>query len=59
MSANFILNMSDITKRFPGVLALDHVSLRVKKGEVHALLGENGSRQIHLDENSGRCLCQG
>lgn len=43
MSANFILNMSDITKRFPGVLALDHVSLRVKKGEVHALLGENGA----------------
>lgn len=43
MAEEFILKMSDITKRFPGVLALDHVSLQVKKGEVHALLGENGA----------------
>ena len=35
--------MLDITKQFPGVLALDKAKLRVKKGTVHALMGENGA----------------
>jgi ribose transport system ATP-binding protein len=38
-----ILQMDDITVRFPGVLALDKVHLDVKAGEVHVLLGENGA----------------
>ena len=38
-----ILEMREITKQFPGVLALDHVSLELGKGEILALLGENGA----------------
>ena len=42
------LEMRDIVKRFPGVLALNHVHLSVRKGEVHALLGENGAGKSTL-----------
>ena len=37
-----ILTMKDIDKSFPGVHALKKVSLEVRRGEVHALMGENG-----------------
>ena len=43
MEGKYILEMQDITKKFPGVLALDKVRLKVRKGTVHALMGENGS----------------
>ena len=41
--ADALLKMHDITKSFPGVLALDNVALEVAKGEIHGLVGENGA----------------
>ncbi len=46
--ADNILEMRGVTKRFPGVLALDDVSFSVRKGSVHALMGENGAGKSTL-----------
>jgi ribose transport system ATP-binding protein len=48
MNANVVLSLKDITKKYPGVLALDRVSLDFLQGEVHALLGENGAGKSTL-----------
>ncbi len=43
-----VLQVRDITKRFPGVLANDHISFALEKGEIHAFLGENGAGKSTL-----------
>ena len=62
-----MLQMTDICKEFPGVKALDHVSLTVRKGTVHALMGENGAGKSTLmkclfgmyAKNSGHIYLEG
>lgn len=48
MNNEFILSMENISKTFPGVKALDSVHLNVRKGTVHALMGENGAGKSTL-----------
>jgi ABC-type uncharacterized transport system ATPase subunit len=48
MDDNIVLQAKDITKQFPGVLANDKVNFDLRKGEIHALLGENGAGKTTL-----------
>lgn len=45
---NYIIEMLNITKEFPGIIANNDITLRLKKGEIHALLGENGAGKSTL-----------
>jgi len=47
-TANDLLRVTGLTKQFPGVLALDHVSWSLRSGEVHVLVGENGAGKSSL-----------
>jgi len=46
--SDIILEMLDITKTFPGVKALEHVNLKVRRGDIHAICGENGAGKSTL-----------
>ncbi|MFB9761498.1 sugar ABC transporter ATP-binding protein [Ectobacillus funiculus] len=48
MNTEYILELHNITKEFPGVKALDNIQLKVRKGTVHALMGENGAGKSTL-----------
>ena len=47
-TSEYAIEMLHITKRFPGIIANDDITLQLKKGEIHALLGENGAGKSTL-----------
>ena len=48
MEQNVVLKMRDISKNFTGVRALSHVDFTLRRGEIHALMGENGAGKSTL-----------
>ena len=48
LADNYVIEMLHITKEFPGIKANDDITLQLRKGEIHALLGENGAGKSTL-----------
>ncbi|MCP4257107.1 MAG: ATP-binding cassette domain-containing protein [Planctomycetes bacterium] len=48
MAEDHILKLRQVTKRYPGTLAVDNVNLSVRRGEVHSIMGENGAGKSTL-----------
>ena len=48
MQSDYIIEMLNIRKEFPGIVANDNITLQLRKGEIHALLGENGAGKSTL-----------
>ena len=63
MESEYILEMRNISKEFPGVKALDNVNFKVRRGEIHCLVGENGAGKSTLmkvrHHLSGTCAFPG
>ena len=48
MQSEYIIEMLNIRKEFPGIVANDNITLQLRRGEIHALLGENGAGKSTL-----------
>lgn len=59
MEAENVIEMLHITKEFPGIIANDDITLQLRRGEIHALLGGERRRQIHPDERAVRSVSAG
>lgn len=54
---NNVIEIEDLTKEFDGLVAVDHVTLNVKAGEVFGFLGPNGAGKTTITKVGERCVC--